>query len=528
LIGIVHFMGYDSNQPGAESPTSMAGDEFFADKVSRFFRETRWLPILGLLVYLVAVIPIVYQYQAKRPLNPDPFLYAQVAKEMLQGKRLYSETWQDKPPLAFVPYMIPQALGLREYPNFGLLLGVVLSIEAGIFFVYFRKYPAGAFACVFFLTLFPLSGWDLGWPSTEHFANPFLALMLLLGLTILRRRSFDLWHAAVLGALMVVTLHIRQNAAIAGILPLTAMLYSRESPGRKIGGLAILCAVAAICWGMILLWITRVGDLHGYFYTVFEYPRLYAHDGSLSQVLDLFIAGLQTPLPYLVLVFAGIALFGEYRWPVIISVILAAVTTALPLRGSEHYWVGWFPFIAIYIALALQSRLIPRSGLRWAGTGSIFLVGAIGAAMRLPDVATDPRYKRLSYLQQYTDTLVPPGSTLLVCAPMTIEPLVYMSHLPAANTYSFVFQLLSPQGDILPKPMDQILDDYLSHPPDIILVSGNYLDEANNGAIASPSNPAILIRMLGEHYRYQAHMPAPGLIFLIRVPGIAQMPAHSD
>jgi hypothetical protein len=492
-------------------------NEFFADKAARFFQETNWVPILGLVAYLAA-IPFLYRYAANQPLNPDPFLYGQVAKEMLQGKRLYSETWQDKPPLAFIPYLIPQALGFRAYPNFGFVLGIWLVIEGAIFFVYFRKNLPAALGCLFFLTLFPLTCWDFNWPSTEHFANPMLALMLLMALTMFRRKSFALWQAAALGALGVITFHIRQNAALAAILPLLAIFYCNESRSRKIAGLAIFAAVAAACWGAILLWIWRIGDLHGYFYTVFEYPRLYAQNGSVDDLFDLVDNVLQSHLPLVLFLSAGIALLGEYRRPVIASLIVVTVMTILPMRSSGHYWVSWFPFVAIYIALALESPAISWMGARWAGTWAIILISAIGGIDHLRAVAQTPTYAALLRLDELTERLAPPNATLLICGPMQAEPLVYISRLPAANTYSFVFQLLAPQGNILPKPANQIIDDYLQNPPGIMLVTGDYYAEAGDDKVQTLSNPARLVRLLENRYSYHRITPVPGINFLIRDP----------
>jgi hypothetical protein len=502
-------------EPADESSSSDSAEEFFADKAARFFQETNWVPIIGLAAYLFA-IPFIYRFAANQPLNPDPFLYGQVAKEMLQGKKLYSETWQDKPPLAFVPYMIPQALGLGEYPNFGFILGVWLAVEGAIFVFYFRKTPPAALACLFFLTLYPLTCWDFTWPSTEHFANPTLALILLLGLTIFRRRKFSMWQAVALGALAVITFHIRQNAVLAAILPLLAILQTDESIRRKIGGLALIGAVAAVCWGAILLWMLRAGDLHGYLYTVFEYPRLYARNGSLHEWVDLVDNCLQTHLPLTIFLSAAISMLGEYRKPVIISLAVVVMMTLLPMRASAHYWVSWFPFVAIYIALSIESPAIAWEGARWAGAWAIILLGAFGGIDHLRNVAQRPTYFPLLILEHLTESVAPPDSTLLVVGPNQTAALVYISHLPAANTYSFMFQLVSPEGDILPKPLDLIFDDYLKNPPGIIFITDDYLTEATNDKLEKRSNPARLVRQLAQRYRYTLITHHTGVNFLIR------------
>jgi hypothetical protein len=499
------------SQSSDESP-----EDFFADKAARFFQENNWILILGLIAYL-AVIPFMYRQAANQPSNPDPFLYGQVAKEMLQGKRLYSETWQDKPPLAFVPYMLPGALGFHTYLDLGFVLGVWLAIEGGIFFIYFRRNLPAALGCVFFLTLFPMTDPDFSWPSTEHFANPFVALMLLLGLTILRRRGFRLWQSAALGVLAVVTFHIRQNAVITAVLPLAAMLCSQESRQCKIRALAIAAAAGAICWSAILIWVWRIGDLRGYAYTVFKYPRLYAHCGSLSAPIHLFPILFLTHLPLLFFFCAAIAMLGKFRRAVILSLVVAAMMIALPMRGSGfgHYWAGFFPFIAVYLALAMESSALSAAG-RWVMVGAILFAAAGTGIYHLFLITKTHTYADLLQVDAKIESLVPPNSTLLVIGDMDSCGLVYCSHLPAANTYSFVFQLEAPQGNILPKPIDGIFADYLKHPPDVIFITDDDYNQLNDRSDDNPPNPTRLIRMLVDKYTYRTSSPVSGFHLLVR------------
>jgi hypothetical protein len=485
-------------------------------EVTTFAASTPWATV-GLIAYLLA-IPFLYRFCAQQSISPDPFMYAEIAKEMLAGKKLYVDAWQDKAPLAFVPYMIPQALGFGDYPSLGFTLGIALSIEAAMLFIYFRKNPPAAWTCVFFVTLIPATNVDFDWPSLEHFANPFMTAMLLLGLTIYRRSSFRLWQAALLGGLGIVTFHIRQQMAIPGILTMAAILCSRESARRKTIAVAICTGAAAVMWGAILLWLRGVGDLAGYYHVVFEYPRLYIHQGSYSGLLDLLNQFLQTPLPLLLFFSAAIALLGQFRLPVIFSLLVAAYIILMPLRGFGHYLLILFPFIAIYISLAMESQLISGRTIGWAAASALLLLGTIGVADRARQVLNMQTYPMLVRINDLMQKSVPPGSTLLVCGQADSAGLVYISQLPAANTFNFVLQFNQPWVDILPKPINQIFDDYLNHPPDIIFVSDDYLNEATDDKIDHPSNPALLIRLLGGRYHWRVPAPIGGFHLLIRIP----------
>jgi hypothetical protein len=499
---------HQSNSPASSATVSATTNSI---------ESIRWVSIVALIAYLAA-IPFFYRFCAQQPISPDPFMYGEIAKEMLAGKKLYTEAWQDKAPLAFVPYMLPQALGFHDYPALGFAGGIAIAAEAAMLFIYFRKNPPAAWACVFFVTLLPATNADFDWPSLEHFASPFMTGMLLLGLTIYRRKSVQFWQTALLGALGIITFHIRQQMAIVGILPLAAILFSRESNGRKTQAVLTCAAVGAACWGAILLWVWRVGDLAGYYHVVFEYPRLYIHQGSYSGLLDLVNIFLQSPLPLLLFFSAGIAMLGDFRRPVIFSLLVVTYIVAMPLRGFGHYLLIIFPFIAIYISLSMESPAISMPSARWAGTWAILLLGAIGIVDRVRSVLNMQTYSALVTINDFMEKSVPPHSKLLVCGQADSAGLVYISRLPAANMFNFALQFNEPWVSILPTPIDRIFDGYLNDPPDVIFVSDDYLNEAGDEKIDRPSNPARLIRLLASRYRWRVPAPFGGFHLLIRIP----------
>ena len=48
----------------------------------------------AVILILLLTVPVFYIYVARMAINCDPFVYGQNAKDMLQGKRLYSEIWE--------------------------------------------------------------------------------------------------------------------------------------------------------------------------------------------------------------------------------------------------------------------------------------------------------------------------------------------------------------------------------------------------------------------------------------------------
>ena len=71
-----------------------------------------WASIAALLALAAAILVAIplYAYTSHSVGDRDPFMYAQIGKEILAGKRLYAETWIDKPPLGLLMYAAPRRL----------------------------------------------------------------------------------------------------------------------------------------------------------------------------------------------------------------------------------------------------------------------------------------------------------------------------------------------------------------------------------------------------------------------------------
>jgi hypothetical protein len=472
---------------------------------------------LGWGVFLAAILiasGLIYRAATTAVLNCDPFLYGQVAKEILAGKRLYAETWQDKPPLAFFIYALPQWLGYRSYSALGFLQGIWIAAAGLIFFAAFRRELPAALACLAFSIFSPMIAPDTLWPSTEHFSNPFIAILILIGYLIYRDKRFSIRQCVLLGVISVIAFNIRQNAAVAALLAIGAIAICPNPLRQKFAGAAAMAISAALVWGIILLIVWRIGDLRGYFYTVFKYPILYARGTSDAGTL---------PLPHGQLGFAMIiamalvlypALRGPNRAYLATALVLGILICLMPKKPYMHYWGNLFPFLTLGIGLSMQSAVMPSIRARRGICAAIIAVGLGQAAIQFHKLQDQPPYAAFKHAAELADQLAPPHATLLVVGAMGSQSINFASELPAANTYWVLFQLTPPWGDCLPVPPAKIIEQYLQHPPGVIVIEKDFLSILSdpNGS----SYPDRLVYQLYHDNSYETRGDTEGFIILVR------------
>ena len=97
----------DSNSRHGASSPSAAGH--YSDSLAP---PPLWAVIVGLAMFLAVggAAIAVYAHTAPQASDRDPFIYAQIGKEIVAGKRLYSEAWIDKPPVGMLMYAAPQLI----------------------------------------------------------------------------------------------------------------------------------------------------------------------------------------------------------------------------------------------------------------------------------------------------------------------------------------------------------------------------------------------------------------------------------
>src|SRR5213082_2991909 len=137
----------------------------------------RFLPAAA-LVGLCALIFSQRLHTYNEPLERDLTTYAVIAHEMLNGKNLYSDLWDHKPPATHVTYAAAEMIA--GYGRDSIFLMNVVAAIATLFVCYWAGSSAhgrvaGCFAAAFWAVTSGSLALEGNQPNTEVFMNLFLA-----------------------------------------------------------------------------------------------------------------------------------------------------------------------------------------------------------------------------------------------------------------------------------------------------------------------------------------------------------------
>jgi hypothetical protein len=427
------------------------------------------------LLALLVLTSCLFLYASGDIRNPDPFYYAQAARQVLEGQRLYTEVWPDKPPVLIWAYALPQLVAPRSYRAVAVFGGCCVAMTALIYAWAFRHHPMAAATSALFLAILPLSHWDWAWPSSEMVANVFVGALLLLALTINRDGQFTTGQCVTIGVCTCLAFHVRQNMVLSAIVPLFAIWQTPLIVAAKVRAVLVILASVLVTWGLILALVFATGDVPMYFWTVFEYPRLYANlDGAFQGQAGMSWILTNSPLVWIVVTFGALAVFDRPRRAfVLVTLVVGCVAALAPGRYFAHYWANTFPFAALVVGL----------GTEWLARTSAWKSRALAAGLVLVLLrgmfeyfaSEDFENRTLAAYENVAaaaDQIGPQDGTLMVMGTMPCEAIQFASRLRPANTYQWMFQLLAPNHRILPTPLEEIRRQYLTAPPDVLVIGG--------------------------------------------------------
>ena len=335
----------------------------------------RFLPA-AVLAGLCALVFFLRLHTYDEPLERDLTTYAVIAHEMLDGKALYSDLWDHKPPAIHVTYAAAESVA--GYGRDSIFLMNMVGALGILLAVYFAGCAAGGgkIGGLVAAGIWALAAGDLALegnqPNTELFLNLFLAAGFVV---FIRAEKKGLgWKGALLaGCLFALASLYKQVAAVpAALIAFTYLASARPDRRRRALAEAILVgAIGAMAWALVFAYFFARGHGQAFFDAVFNYNRYYSgsiwrnlthapewSSESLEQLAVLFPIG--------ILCAAGIVLgliFGPRRpWVFLLAFAAGAqVAVRLPGHAFPHYYQLWLPPLVIGAgwSVALLQRTLP-------------------------------------------------------------------------------------------------------------------------------------------------------------------------
>jgi hypothetical protein len=331
-------------------------------------------------------------------------------------------------------------------------------------------------------------------------------VILFASLRILLKPTRVALDCFVAGIATLLAFNARQNCILFGAFPLLAVVLG---PGRDaiVRAAAALLAGAVVGEAAVLGLMGTVGDVSGYFYTVFAAPGRYA--GNVLGLIEL-IGFIRNDALVLVLVASLAALVRDVRALAFGAALIGVgvVSIVLPMRDHYYYWAQLLPVTSALVFLALRGQ---STGTAWSTVAvlSVFLLG--NAAWTVAKCVLRPTVYDYYAVAEEIDGLAPSAATLFVVG-RDGAPVAFASRREAANSYFWDNFLFGPGGPgITPKPQAEILREYEQRPPGVLAV-----DEDVIGAIEGQPQGGLnaaweLVRRLLASGRYEDAGRHPGL-----------------
>ena len=450
---------------------------------------------LAALVLLGALLVLARFHTYHEPFETDITAASVIAHEMLEGRALYADIWDHKPPALALTHMAAIALaGWGPGAIFLLNLAASLATLGGVYAAGAAIGPAsaGLWAATFWTVL---SGdlWLQGnQPNAEAFINA--CLVWAFALLVRTQGASGGGRFVAIGALVAWASLYKQVALVPALLVVLVHIAwppAGRSRVRAAADAALAGGVVVLAWGATLAYFTAVGRLAAFWDAVVVYNRHYAAGagGPLGHLLlafqpaQLFSTWLRSTPPLAVLVALGmlLGLPGAHRrqWSLFAALALATpIAIGLPGAFAPHYYQLWLPPLVVgggwaTHALARVLRGRPAWLPHAAAGGALVLLIAYQAPLYLfpPDdwslIKYGPIFVEERQLARELDTLLLPGETFYLWG--SELGLYFWTRRPPVCGPCFVWPVST--GPLALSLTDRVLRDLARKPPELFIVA---------------------------------------------------------
>lgn len=350
------------------------------------------------LLLLAALMGVQRVHTYHEPLSYDLTSYAIIGHELLQGRSLYSDLWDHKPPGVHLSYAAAiAALGYGPLPVYCLGLAAAIATLLGCYAagrVLSGNTGTGLWAALFWTLCCSDCLLEANQPNVEAFMNACLIwAFVLLARPCGDRGCFPRLLSAAL--LLFLSSFYKYTAfAVIGLFLFSyAACVTPSSASRR----RAVVRAAAMADGIIVMWLAvlgyfcATGRMREFWYAVITFNRGYAGSLSHNALASLNPATFPPSVAVFPCALAGLVVYAfvrlarepreRPRWALFIAYALGAhLMVALPGQWYPHYLQLCLPPLAVGAAWSLE-RL--RGALPPHGARVSIAAGAAAAALLL-------------------------------------------------------------------------------------------------------------------------------------------------
>jgi hypothetical protein len=430
------------------------------------------------------------------PFERDLNIYAVIGHELLEGRDLYADLYDQKPPAPYLTYAAAELLvGYGPQQMFALGVGAAIATLVGIYWTILgitRDPTLGLWAAAFWTLLCSDMLLQANQPNTEVFIN--VAMVWAFGFwATAERPGVDVRRALAVGALFAWASFYKHVMIVpAGVLALAHVALPPAGRTRReaVVEVAIAAGVGAAAWLASFAWFAAAGQLDLYYQTMFSYSAEYTerYGGMPANLINSLMPFLLVPewlrfslilmIPAAVAMIAGLRRPPQRLWLLWFAFAFGTqLAVALPGRFAPHYYQLWLPVLVLGAALAcwkLKTAAWPRAATALASVIAIVLVAheAPSFAKSAEEwsvakyggsvfVATRDLALRLGDLLKPDETFYEWGSEPGLYAVSGRRPISGVLNMRFALAYG---------GTLQQRLTERILSDLQQSPPDLIIL----------------------------------------------------------
>ena len=334
------------------------------------------LIVIASLSALFALIFFLRLHTYNEPLERDLTTYGVIAHEMLNGKTLYTEMWDHKPPGIHLTYAAAELIA--GYGRNSIFLMNITAALATLIGVYLAGSAAGAgrFGGLTAATLWALISGDINLeanqPNTEVFLNAFLTAAFAIFVRT-PKPGLGLYRALGAGLLFTLASFYKHVAIVPAFFLACTHIACAPAADRKqaLLDVARIAVVGALGWAAVFGYFAIQNRTDAFIDATFTYNQFYA--GSISRNLGFWleIPPLSGPTILLGAALGGVTLAGIVHgilrgprrpWILLVGVLIGVhLAVLLPGQFFPHYYQLWLPPLLIGPAwtLAMLKRILP-------------------------------------------------------------------------------------------------------------------------------------------------------------------------
>ncbi len=464
--------------------------------------------VLGLLALAMLVAVGLKIATADRPVARDVMLYTVIGHEMFEGRELYSDLFEHKPPLFLTIYGLANTIAGYGGPailllNITFALATLLGIyEAG------RLLGKSPWAGLFAAGCWALISNDVNMHAHQPMPECFINACMIWAFALFLKLDSEALHPGrclAIGALLLIASQVKQPVVfIAAGFAFVHLITRTTAPGqykRRLLQLLIIAGVGAVSWIAMFAYFHLQGRGQVFYDSLFTYNRHYAgldhKEGGFIQTLKViwwnFNNGLLphrlypsfmftlAPLVVAALVAMPLGLIkGDRRaWLLWLAFfIMTFVLVTMPGRGYNHYYLVYLPLFVAGGAgsFALLDQMMSTGGAKRSKI-ALTLIAMIALAAGTVHQLVSPNtiWERPGYAAHYTtvtrlaakiDRVLLPDETLYV---WDYQPAFYVlpQRRPPAGIFFNTHAMKGPLREELTGRVMRMLEE---NPPQVIII----------------------------------------------------------